>query len=143
MRNTFFFKCKRYSDKRTILFKTTMAFHPLKTKNLLFGDENLNYNDNCMLFASVELFIQQSGRFMSFLFYHSCTRGSLNILIEYCSIPPPFLLFAYNLISPPPTHTHTFFNVHYLNFPSFISFCSTELPFFVSLVCYIYLYVYV
>ena len=59
----FFFKCNRNTDKRTILFRSTIAFHPLNTNKLLFGDENLNYNDNCSLFASVQLFIQQSGRF--------------------------------------------------------------------------------
>ena len=59
----FFFKCNRNTDKRTILFRSTIAFHPLNTNKLLFGDENLNYIDNCSLFASVQLFIQQSGRF--------------------------------------------------------------------------------
>ena len=60
----FFFKCNRYSDKRTILFRSTMAFHPLNTNKLLFGDENLITKITALLFASVQLFIQQSGRFM-------------------------------------------------------------------------------
>ena len=62
----FFFKCNRYSDKRAILFQSTMAFHPLNTKKLLFGDESLNYNDNCLLFASVQLFINNPAALCNF-----------------------------------------------------------------------------
>ena len=40
----YFFKCSRYKDIRTSLFRATRAFHPL------FGIANLSYNQNCLLF---------------------------------------------------------------------------------------------
>ena len=45
----FFFKCNRYSDEKAIPFRSTMVFHPINTNKLLFGDESLNYNDNCLV----------------------------------------------------------------------------------------------
>ena len=50
--------------KRKSINWSCCPVHPLNTNKLLFGDDSLNYNDNCLLFASVQLFTKQSGRFM-------------------------------------------------------------------------------
>ena len=51
-----------------------------------------------------------SSRFMKFLFYHNCTQGSQNILIEHFSIP------SHSRFSRVTLFPHPFFcNVHYLN----------------------------
>ena len=41
-----------------------MTLHPLNTEKLPFGDENLNTDENCLLFEAVHLYVKQSGRFV-------------------------------------------------------------------------------
>ena len=60
----YFFKCRRYSDIRIMLFQSTRTLHPLNTKKYLFGDENLNNDENHLLFEAVQLYIKQSSRFL-------------------------------------------------------------------------------
>ena len=62
----YFFKCSRYKDIRTSLFRATKAFHPLSVLKLLFGIANLTYNQNCLLFEAVHLYIKDSKRFVYF-----------------------------------------------------------------------------
>ena len=62
----YFFKCSRYKDIRTSLFRAARAFHPLSVHKLLFGIANLSYNQNCLLFETVHLYIKDSKRFVYF-----------------------------------------------------------------------------
>ena len=65
---TLFFKCRRYSDIRITFFQSTRTLHPLNTEKLLFGDENLNDDENHLLFEAVQLYIKQSGRFSCIIY---------------------------------------------------------------------------
>ena len=62
----YFFKCSRYIDIRTSLFRATRAFHPLSVHKLLFGIANLSYNQNCLPFQAVHVYIKDSKRFVYF-----------------------------------------------------------------------------
>ena len=62
----YFFKCSRYKDIRTSLFRAARAFHPLSVHKLLFGIANLSYNQNCLLFENIHLYIKDSKRFVYF-----------------------------------------------------------------------------
>ena len=59
----YFFHCKNYENQRLLLFQETRTLHPLNIQKLLFGDASLTFEDNCILFNSVQLFIIRSGRF--------------------------------------------------------------------------------
>jgi hypothetical protein len=59
----FFFKCNRYVEQRIILFRETRSYHPLNIDTLLFGRENLEYEDNVVIFESVQKFVKTTHRF--------------------------------------------------------------------------------
>lgn len=59
----FFFHCKHYENQRLRLFQETHTLHPLNIQKLLFGDASLSFDQNCIIFNSVQLFIIRSGRF--------------------------------------------------------------------------------
>ena len=48
---------------RMKMFQEWRRFHPLSLNLLLFGSDNLNYNENSYIFKSVQNFIKESKRF--------------------------------------------------------------------------------
>ena len=59
----FFFRCIKYNTIRLVLFQKTRSLHPLNINLLLYGSDNLNYNDNVLIFNAVQEFIKSSDRF--------------------------------------------------------------------------------
>ena len=61
----------------------------------------------CYLHQFNHLFNNLAGLCNFYFYFITIARADRNILMEYFSIPPPFMLFACNLISlfpPPPPH---------------------------------------
>ncbi len=52
----FFFNCDKFTPQRIVLFRATRQFHPLSANTLLFGNENLNDEDNVLIFLQVHKF---------------------------------------------------------------------------------------
>ena len=59
----YFFRCRRFTDHRLILFHKTRYLHPLKAHFLLNGNLNLTHNDNAILFDAVQKYIKDTARF--------------------------------------------------------------------------------
>ena len=59
----YIFNCSRYNISRVILFDRTRAFHSLSVNAVLYGNLNLNDDDNRLLFDAVQAFIQDTNRF--------------------------------------------------------------------------------
>ena len=56
-------ECPNYTRYRTILFDKLRNFEPLNVVKLLFGDFNLNVNDNKIILLSVQEYIKATKRF--------------------------------------------------------------------------------
>jgi hypothetical protein len=59
----FFFSCPNYREQRLELFIQTREFHPLNINILLFGNTDLTYEQNSILFKAVQQFIKDTKRF--------------------------------------------------------------------------------
>ena len=59
----FFFQCPRFINQRHQLFQATRQFHPLNCDLLMFGNSNLNIQENNYIFDNVQRFIKDSNRF--------------------------------------------------------------------------------
>ena len=59
----FLMECPNYTRYRTILFDKLRNFEPLNVVKLLFGDFNLNINDNKIILLSVQEYIKATKRF--------------------------------------------------------------------------------
>ena len=59
----FLMECPNYTRYRTILFDKLRNFEPLNVVKLLFGDFNLNVNDNNIILLSVQEYIKATKRF--------------------------------------------------------------------------------
>ena len=61
--NHYFFVCSLYLNERVELFHSTVSYHPLSLRTLLFGDQNLSTEDNFIIFRAVHRFIKETKRF--------------------------------------------------------------------------------
>lgn len=61
----YFFRCRRYTNERILLFRETRALHPLNTNMLLFGRPDLSYEQNIIIVEAVHKFIKTTKRFSS------------------------------------------------------------------------------
>ena len=61
--NHYFFICSLYLNERVELFHSTVSYHPLSLRMLLFGDQNLSTEDNFIIFRAVHRFIKETKRF--------------------------------------------------------------------------------
>ena len=59
----YLFTCIRFLDQRIILFRATRFCHPLNTKTLLYGRENLSHEENIQIVDAVHKFIKDTKRF--------------------------------------------------------------------------------
>lgn len=59
----FFFKCRLYLEQRNLLFQTVHQFCDVSLKVLLYGDQSLNFETNCIIFEAVHRYIERSKRF--------------------------------------------------------------------------------
>ena len=60
----FFFRCPKYVNERTILFRETHVFHPLNlNRKLLTGELNETIENNTLIFKSVQKHIKGTKRF--------------------------------------------------------------------------------
>ena len=58
-----FLKCKNYDDERNVLLHELSSYDN-KLETLLFGKNDLSYNDNVSIFRAVHTFIHDSKRFV-------------------------------------------------------------------------------
>ena len=59
----FFFRCPKYVNERTILFRETHVFHPLNLNKLLTGELNETIENNTLIFKAVHKYIKGTKRF--------------------------------------------------------------------------------
>ena len=59
----YLFKCHRYIPERIQLFTETRDYHPLSVDKLLFGFQNLNDDQNELIFKQVQKYINGTKRF--------------------------------------------------------------------------------
>ena len=59
----FFFRCPKYANERTILFRETHDYHQLNLNMVLFGDINATPESNTTIFTTVQNFIKNPKRF--------------------------------------------------------------------------------
>ena len=59
----FFIICSLYLNERVELFHSTVSYHPLSLRTLLFGDQNLSTEDNFIIFRAVHRYIRETKRF--------------------------------------------------------------------------------
>ena len=57
------FQCTQYTVSRQQLFNELQRFLPLNVKTLLFGSENLTFEDNSTIFLAVQSYIKATVRF--------------------------------------------------------------------------------
>ena len=60
----YFMKCKRFTKEREKLQEEVMKLSNFNLKNLLYGDNSLQYKDNCLLFDAVHKYLTDTKRFM-------------------------------------------------------------------------------
>ena len=61
--NRYFFVCSLYLNERVELFHSTVFYHPLSLRTLLFRNQNLSTEDNFIVFSAVHRFIKETKRF--------------------------------------------------------------------------------
>ena len=72
----FLFRCPKYANEITILFRDTHNYHPLKLNMILFGDTNATPESNTTIFKAVQNYIKNTKRFSdSYTFYHLTLAG--------------------------------------------------------------------
>ena len=59
----FFFRCPKYVNERTLLFRETHVFHPLNLNKLLTGELNETIENNTLIFKAVQKYIKGTKRF--------------------------------------------------------------------------------
>ena len=59
----YLFQCTQYTVSRRQLFNVLRRFLPLNVNTLLFGSENLTFEDNSTLFLAVQSYIKATARF--------------------------------------------------------------------------------
>ena len=59
----FLFRCPKYANERTILFRETHNYHPLNLNMVLFGDINVTPESNTTVFKEVQNYIKNTKRF--------------------------------------------------------------------------------
>ena len=59
----YLFQCTQYTVSRRQLFKELRRFLPLNVNTLLFGSENLTFEDNFTIFLAVQSYIKATVRF--------------------------------------------------------------------------------
>ena len=59
----YFFRCINLTEMRIKMFQELRRFHPRSLNLLLFGPDNLNYDENSYIFKSVQTFIKDSKSF--------------------------------------------------------------------------------
>ena len=67
--NHYLFICSLYLNERVELFHSTVSYHPLSLRTLLFGDQNLSTEDNFIIFRAVHRFIKETKRFDIWSFF--------------------------------------------------------------------------
>ena len=59
----YFFRCTQYAIQRNNLFQALRRFHPLNINILLYGSDNLSFEDNSLIFRTVQTYIKDTERF--------------------------------------------------------------------------------
>ena len=59
----YFFRCTQYAIQRNNLFQALRRFHPLNINILLYGSDNLSFEDNSLIFRTVQTYIKYTERF--------------------------------------------------------------------------------
>ncbi|MCG7876809.1 MAG: reverse transcriptase family protein [Candidatus Thiodiazotropha endolucinida] len=59
----YFFRCPKYTNQRVIMFTATHNFHPLNLDILLYGNAQLTFEQNMIIFNAVHSYIKNTGRF--------------------------------------------------------------------------------
>ena len=59
----YFFHCRKFTIERQILNNTVRVFQPLSIDMILFGNFNLNMENNIVLFRAVQRYIHATKRF--------------------------------------------------------------------------------
>ena len=58
----FFFRCPKYVNERTLLFRETHILHPLNLNILLTGELNETIENNTLIFKAVQKYIKGTKR---------------------------------------------------------------------------------
>ena len=61
--NHYFFIRSLYLNERVELFHSTVFYHQLSLRTLLFGDQNVSTEDNFIIFGAVHRFIKETKSF--------------------------------------------------------------------------------
>ena len=56
----YFFRCTQYAIQRNNLFQALRRFHPLDINILLYGSDNLSFEDNSLIFRTVQTYIKDT-----------------------------------------------------------------------------------
>ena len=59
----YFFRCTQYAIQRNNLFQALRRFHPLNINILLYGSDNFSFEDNSLIFRTVQTYIKDTERF--------------------------------------------------------------------------------
>ena len=62
----YFFRCKRYTTERQVFNDTVRVLQSLSINLILYGNEDLNFETNIVLFRAIQRYIQVIKRFNIF-----------------------------------------------------------------------------